>query len=64
MRLALTILIVGFMTAGLGGACGLLGLSADWSAALALLSWSLGLLVVVALWSTSATRLPARNAEP
>jgi hypothetical protein len=64
MRIAATILIVGLMTATLSGACGMLGLSADWCAVLAVVGWSLGLLLVVALWAASTARLPAQNAEP
>jgi len=64
MRLAVTILIVGLMTAALAGACGLLDLSPDWCAALAVAGWSLGLLVVVAIWAASAARGPAQNAGP
>ncbi len=64
MRLAVTILIVGLMIAAIGGACGMFGLSADWCAALAVAGWSLGLLLVVALWAASAVSGPAHNAEP
>ena len=64
MRLAVTILIVGLMAAALGGARGLLDLSPDWCAALAVAGWSLGLLAVVAVWAASAVRGSAHNAGP